>query len=410
MLRKKILLISTFFGELGGAEKVALEEVLLLKENGFIVKTFALDSNEVTKKPDYSIKDDGFLDKDMIRDKSFLSKMHLFFKILFNIQVYIRLKKAISEFDPDIIHMHRVKVFSPSLYLVLKKFKKTKIMTLHDHYLSCPSSSRLLGNGQKCNLNKCKYLYALKNKCVRNSRFETCIALHEFILRRHLFSDLKTITQYIVPSKFMMKWTVDSGISAEMITYIPNFTSLKAVSPEHSKQDGIAFIGRLTEQKGISVLLEAAKLTPDINYNIIGKGPYEEKIVDIVKDNNLKNVRIKGALYGNDLIESLRQACALVLPSIWPENAPLTIIEAYSQGVPVIGSNLGGTMELIENEKTGFTFNSGDSNELAEKIKLIVYSADKDKMSRNCIEYYSRYFTRSTHFENMCKLYEKSSS
>ena len=135
----------------------------------------------------------------------------------------------------------------------------------------------------------------------------------------------------------------------------------------------VLYFGRFSQEKGVGTLIEAAKQLPEVNFVFAGNGEYYE---EIEKLSNAKNVGFKT---GDDLDALIRNALFTVYPSEWYENCPFSVMESQEKLVPVLGANIGGIPELVEDGKTGWLFNSGNVLELREKVRQIMTEIEKDE-------------------------------
>jgi glycosyltransferase involved in cell wall biosynthesis len=145
---------------------------------------------------------------------------------------------------------------------------------------------------------------------------------------------------------------------------------------------------------------------PDVEFQMIGDGPLKESIYADISRRNLNNVILRGALYDKELDSARNTSKVLVVPSECNENAPLVILEAFSAGIPVVGSNLGGIPELIENGINGFLFKPGDAEDLKEKLLVILQNEKKrEEMGKCGYDKYLKYFTQESHASMMFREY-----
>ena len=132
----------------------------------------------------------------------------------------------------------------------------------------------------------------------------------------------------------------------------------------------IAFAGRLSKEKGIDILAEAAKRLPEYRFCIAGGGPDGECL------ENIPNVTMMGFLTGEKLVRFMANAKVMIVPSVWYENCPLSILEALSMGVPVITVNSGGMAELVDDGKTGTLASAADVQSIVDAIEKTVGNAE----------------------------------
>jgi glycosyltransferase involved in cell wall biosynthesis len=168
------------------------------------------------------------------------------------------------------------------------------------------------------------------------------------------------------------------------------------------------FYGRLAPEKGVMTLINTWKrLSKNVLLKIIGEGAMSAMIKDEIKSNNLSNIEFLGFRKGEELFDYIRNASFVLVPSEWYENNPLTIVEAYSSGKPVIGSNVGGIPELIIEGKTGYLFDMADSAELEQKINEAVTMSDNAyvKMSETAYRFACDKFSEKTHYRELLNIY-----
>ena len=199
----------------------------------------------------------------------------------------------------------------------------------------------------------------------------------------------------------MVEW----GWERSRFTYIPNFVDAGNFQANYQPGRAFVYFGRLGHEKGIATLIRAAALV-DLPLHIIGVGP-EEKALKELSSQLGATVRFFGYLQGEQLHDIIRSARAVVLPSEWYENAPLSVLEAYALGKPVIGASIGGIPELIREQETGFTFESGSEDKLAEILRLVAGLADAKltKMGRAGREWVEEEFSVNNYINRLIELY-----
>jgi len=193
--------------------------------------------------------------------------------------------------------------------------------------------------------------------------------------------------------------------------HLYNFYPLLSQSnPNTQKGNYLLFYGRLAPEKGVTTLINTWKRLPkDVHLKIIGEGVMSAMIKDEIKSNNLFNVEFLGFRKGEELFGYIRNASFVLVPSEWYENNPLTIVEAYSAGKPVIGSNIGGIPELIIEGRTGFLFDMGNSADLENKIREAVSMSDDAyvEMSETAYRFACDKFSEKTHYRELLNIYKE---
>lgn len=364
----KILMINKYYYLKGGAERYVFELTKLLEANGHKVIPFSMKN-----KANYLTKYEKYFINEVNLNRFNLANIIKFF---YNYQAVKKLKKLIKREKPDIAHLHNIAhQISPAIIKVLKKSHLRIIMTLHDYKLICPNY-RLYSKNKVCY--KClggKYYNCLRRKCLKNSWSKSFLAMLEAYLNNRLLKIYDLVDLYIAPSQFMKKICVKSGMPKNKIKVIYNFIDSNKEQLKNKVQGGyILYFGRLSPEKGIEVLLEAmGKIKVKINLKIVGDGPEGENLKSIISNLKLENrVELAEAKNGHELKRIIGQAKAIIMPSLWPENMPYSLLESLAMGKIVIASKIGGLPEIITDGQNGFLFKSGDSRELAQKMNLIL--------------------------------------
>ena len=270
----------------------------------------------------------------------------------------------------------------------------------------------MLSNGKVCEL--ClhgKYSNCIKNKCVKGSTAKSALAAIEAInyKRMKIYDD---IDLFITPSAFYKKKLEESGIIHSEIIHMKNFLPVDTVYNSDNPDKGyLLYFGRISEEKGVLTLVKAVeKLSSDIPLYILGTGPVEDEVKAYIDDKNLGNkIKMLGFKSGNELKKYVAEAKCIILPSEWYENGPYAIMEAMSQGKPVIVSNYGGLPEIVEDGKTGFICKPFDSDDLKSCIeKVCTLSADEYRqMGINAVNAAKSDFNPEKYIEKLTGIYEK---
>lgn len=365
----KILLINNYHYRRSGAEKAYFDTAEILRAHGHEVAFYSTkhDKNEETKWAKYFVEnvDYDYADKEF----PFWKKIKIAQSIIFNFKSKRNLEKLIQDFKPDIAHLHNVyHNLSPSIIYALKEHRIPIILTLHDYKLISPNYNLFLDGKiwEKKSVFSC-----VKDKCIKNSYLKSCICALEKILHDFLGSYQK-IDAFISPSKFLIKKFTEFNFP-KRIEFIPNPIEINHVnSPININSDGpLVFHGRLSKEKGIDVAIKAMELLEgEEKLWIVGDGPEKENLEKMIRDLELESsVKLLGFKSGRELQEILEKTKAILVPSIWYENMPYSIVESLALGKIVIASNIGGIPDLISDKLNGFLFFSGSSEDLAKKIR-----------------------------------------
>ncbi len=290
-----------------------------------------------------------------------------FFASVWNFFSVKKIKQKIEEFEPDIVHVHNWHFATgPLIFRKIHSMGVPIVHTIHNYRLLCPSAI-LLHKGKlfENSLHKSFPWKAIRNKVYRSSLLLTFwLALIVWFHKK--IGTWKTIDTYVCLTSFAVNLFQQSnfGVSGEKFAIKPNFIST-STQVVNKKENQFVFIGRLSEEKGISVLLDAFKELPFI-LKIAGDGPLKELILKASRE--FPNIIYIGNLSKDEVVKSLQETQALISPSICYEGMPMTILEAFSCGTPVIASNLGAMTSMISDGANGFLFESGNVFALKDVI------------------------------------------
>lgn len=362
----RILILNTYFSPFRGGEFISYNTFKMLREHG--VKVYFMAN---TKQPyfesDYEyIK---YFTKDITFIKEYLKNPLRYY---YNIKAKKDVQKFIDIIKPDLIHVHQfITGFSP---LVLDCFKGIPtIMTVHDCGIICPASTLMYKNREYCKNVKCKsgkFINCLLNKCDRDGIEGS---MRKTIRSYIIPPKLKYIDRFITPSKALKEVLINAniGIKEENVFVINNFLLNDEIKtePNYLNQGYFLYVGSLSKEKDVHCLLHAMKKLPkDIKLHIVGAGHEEKKLKHYAEENNLTNVEFLGFKNREEIKEEYQNCIAVIVPSNWFEIFGMVNIEAMINGKPVIGSNIGGIPEIVENDKTGLLFEPANVEQLKDCI------------------------------------------
>lgn len=395
----KILLVNKFYYPRGGDCIVAMNTRYLLESEGHEVRVFAMSYPENIN----TEFNDSFAPK-VNFSGGFGAKLAAMKRIFGKGDIVKSFKKVLSEFRPEVVHLHNIHSYlSPVVGELAHKFGAKVVWTLHDYKLICPSYSCRLPNGKNCEECISGNLAVIKNKCMKGSALQSFIADVEARYwnkdRLAYFTDV-----FIAPSSFMSMKMRQGGFPKEKIAVICNFIDplkydkIKSVAVQAEREKSFCYIGRLSVEKGVETLIEAA-VRANVRLNLAGDGPLREDLVKKYKKN--KNIKFLGHLSANDTANLLMRSQASILPSECYENNPLGVIESLCAGTPVIGANIGGIPELIDKE-CGVVFESGNIEELSN----ILTNFDSQLYDNQIISEKSlNRFSAETHYKKLIEIY-----
>ena len=356
----RVLLVNKFYYQRGGDCTAVFSTENLMKSKGHEVAVFSMQhpNNKQTVWNTYFPEEVSFSFSGVSK------KASAAMRIFHSGEVVRKFRNLISNFNPDVVHLHNIHSYISPIVAKIAHDNGIKVVwTLHDYKLICPTYT-CLRNG--CICEECFYdkKSVIKNKCMKNSRIASIMAYMEArYWNRKKLSEITNV--FISPSAFLKTKMTEAGYSPEQIEVLPNFMP-QSMMPAAEKDNYYCYVGRLSYEKGIDTLLEAASKLP-YKLKIIGGGPLLETYSNKYKSDKIEFL---GHTAPEELYRIVRNARLLVIPSVWYENNPFSVIESLCLGTPVIGARIGGIPELIEEDKNGLLFTPEDISELQAKIEL----------------------------------------
>jgi len=380
----KILLIHTYYQYRGGEDAVFEQEFDLLKR-GSEVRALSFHNKTGWR--------GGFQ----------------FLFSIWNIRASRKVKQAIMEFKPDIVQIYNWHFATgPVVIRVAKKLNTRLTLNVANYRLLCPSAT-LVYHGKLFlrSIEKKGFPWeAVRHRVYRHSYFQTF--WNAFIVFFHSkLGTWKMVDQYIVPTGIVKKLFTNHqsyiGIPAEKIVVKPNFSTGGSgkVSPRNRH---FLYVGRLSEEKGIQVMLDAFENSPH-ELIIAGSGP----LLDLVKAtcSRFSNITYAGKQSKEAVREAMNHCTALVFPSICFETFGLVISEAYSNGCPVIATDIGSPVDLVDEGVTGLHFTSGSAQSLRDLLDLWqgLTDAEQAQYQKNCISVYKDLYTPEENQRKLLAIY-----
>lgn len=367
----KVLFANKFFFLNGGSERVFFLEREFLLKQGIPVIDFSMQDERNFQ----SAYAESFVSHvDYHRKSRLLEKARQAASFIRSSESLHRLGDLVDREKPNIAHLHNIyHQITPSIIPLLKKKNVKVVLTLHDCKLICPSYL-MLNKGRIC------------EACHGRDFFKafTCHCqdsiLNGFLLAAEgywhsLFRSYESVDLFIPSSAFLAELVVRYRLPREKIVVLGNAIDTERLQPTYEDRGYGLYFGRLSKEKGLNTLLEAyGKLKTKRPFKIVGTGPLEDEL-----KRRSSNVEFLGFKTGNDLMDIISGAAFVVVPSEWYENCSNVVLEAMALGKPVIASRIGGLPEQIEDGKTGFLFQMGDHDELAEKMQTLWMDANLRK-------------------------------
>ena len=328
-----------------------------------------------------------------------------------------RLREAVRAHRADVVHFHNTfPLMSPAVYSAARAEGAAVVQTLHNFRLLCPGAN-FYRDGKVCEtcLGKSIPLAGVKHKCYRGSAAASAATAAMLTIHRGLGTWQSGVDAYITPTTFARDKFIEGGLPAERLHVKPNFVDPDpgfATDEQGGGAGGYAiFVGRLSHEKGLDVLLPAWELLNrdggvPVPLKIVGDGP----LADDVKAAAAKDATIKwlGRRAMDEVFELIGRARVLIFPSACYETFGRTAVEAFARGTPVIASGHGAPGEVVEDGRTGFHFRPGDPADLVAKLRAALPDSSRlDRMRSEVRREYEANYTGARNYEILMAIYEK---
>jgi glycosyltransferase involved in cell wall biosynthesis len=343
----KVLLVHNSYQQPGGEDRVFALEADMLRAHGHEVLVYHAHNDEVKGK----------------------NPLSLFADTIWNSKVYFKIRDLIRRARPEILHAHNTfPLISPAVFHAAEQERVPVVQTLHNFRLLCPSAT-FFRAGRVCEdcVKTVVPWPGVLHACYRDSVPASAATAAMLTIHRALQTWEKKIAVYISLTDFARSKFIEGGLPAEKVVVKPNFVH---PDPGLGGGDGgyALFVGRLTPEKGISTLLEAwSRLGKTFPLEIAGDGPLAPQVAKAVEQNS--GIRWLGWLPRDQVLERMKHASVLIVPSIWYEAFPMVIVEAFALGLPVIVSKLGSMSCVVDHGRTGLHFAAGDALGLVAQVQ-----------------------------------------
>jgi glycosyltransferase involved in cell wall biosynthesis len=387
----RVLLVHEYYRERGG-EDIAFEtDATLLAAAGHEVRRLAFHNAEIPEQA------------------SLRERLGLAAATLWSRSAAREVADAVRATRPQVVHFHNTfPLVSPAAFGAASRLGAGVVATLHNYRLLCPNAS-FFRDGRVCEdcLGARVALPGVLHACYRGSRGQTAVVAGLLALHRLRGTWLRDVDRLIAPSQFLRSKLVEGGLPAAQIAVRPNAI---AAPPAGEPAGGASFlyVGRLAVNKGIRTPLAAWRADPELwPLRIAGTGELADEVQSTVTLTR-GGVEWLGALAHDDVFAAMRGACALVVPSVWYENQPLTILEAFACGLPVIAARIGALPELVREGETGLLFAAGDAADLRAKLRwAMANQAAMRAMGARARQAYEQQYSAERSIAALVGLYEE---
>lgn len=385
----KVLLVHNRYQEKGGEDSVVESEKDLLSSHGVEVELLQANNDHIVG----------------IKDKLIASAA-----VFYNPEGVNRLNAAVAAFKPDIVHVHNwFPTLSPAIFGACNKNSVPVVNTLHNYRLLCVKGS-LYRNGSPCEdcLGTRLRLPGVLHGCYRGSRSGSAAVTAAMLTHWHMGTWHRAVDKFIALSEFARTKLIEGGLPAEKIDVKPNCLSS---DPGVRSGDGgyFAYVGRLTEEKGITTVLECWRQGPDLPLlRIVGAGDREDQVREAAS--SLHNVEYLGLRGSSEVLDVIGSAMALICPSRWYEGMPRVVVEAMAVSTPVIASRLGTYLEMIDHGRCGMLFDAGNAQALLACLREFVQGGASTNMRAETRRQFDSRYSGEMNIKKLIEIYQQTLS
>ena len=400
-----ILQVNKYFYRGGGSAGVFFAVSRLLEKKGHRISFFSVTDPRNDPSP-FS----GYFTEDVSFKNFRLSRLLKFIgRLTYSTECNRKVGRLLDMNKTDLVHLHNIyHQIAPSILLEMKKRRLPVVATVHNYHLIAPNHL-LFHDNRICEAtHRHKYYEAVLDRCIKNSYLASFIEAAEKYLRYLLPWEISLTDIFIAPSKFLQKKLLSYGIPAEKVEYLANFVDTAAYSPDYSAGGNILYFGRLAPEKGLSQLLQVMSRLPEIRLDIVGGGSCEKQLIAEANRLNLSNVSFLGFKEGSQLKEILKKSRFTVLPSLWYEIAPLSVLESFASGKPVIATETGGIPEMVRNGENGLLVEPNNIPEMEKAVRKLWHDRElTGKLGYQARADAVKNYDSDNHYRRLMAIYKK---
>jgi glycosyltransferase involved in cell wall biosynthesis len=382
----RVLLVHNFYQITGGEDSVFQAERAMLQEHGIDVSLFTVTNDRI---------------------RGPVRQAVTALQVIYNPMARRALARKLAELAPDVVHVHNFfPQLSPALFDACRDAKIPSVLTLHNFRILCPTGFLGADDADRERSLRQSCWWTVPRKVYRNSAAATLAVAAMVEFHKWTGTWLHKVDQFIALTDWARRTFIQGGLPADRISVKPNWVAHPAPRPADGVRQGALFVGRLDEQKGIRVLLQAWQGL-DYPLTIIGDGP----LADLVRQAASPWITFLGRQPQERVQQAMLAARFLVLPSVGYEMFPLTVLEAFASQLPVICSDLPSLAGLIEDGVTGLKFPPNDAPVLANRVRqALAETSILESLGRRAEHIYAARYTPEANVRQLMEIYETASS
>lgn len=321
-----------------------------------------------------------------------------------------RVAEELRAFRPDVVHVHNFfPLLSPSVYLACHEAGIPVVQTLHNYRLICPGAL-LFREGHPCEdcVGRSVPWPGVQHACYRGSRPGTAAVAAMLTVHRALQTWTERVDVYVALSQFARDKFAQGGLPLEKIVVKPNFADLNGSIAQGNGEFAL-YAGRLVPEKGVATMIAAwRQLTCLVPLRIYGEGPFIGDLQAQLAQGDSQAITFAGHIARAEFMQEMKKARFLLFPSECYENFPMTIVEAFACGIPVIASRLAAMQEIVSDASTGLLFNPGDPMDLARKVEWAwTHPREMHEMGKAARKEYELKYTAAINYQQLLGIYHR---
>jgi glycosyltransferase involved in cell wall biosynthesis len=383
----KILVAHNRYQQAGGEDTVVAEEVRMLQQRGHSVHQYTVDNDAIA----------GAWRQAVVAVRSFYSR-----------PASQEISKLLASFQPDILHVHNFfPSISPAIFFAARKYGVPVVQTLHNYRLLCANAT-LFRDGQPCEdcIIQRSFVPGVRHACYRGSRAGSAIVGASTSAQAALGTWSNRIDRYIALTQFAAQKLGSYRIPSSKIRIKPNFVPDRGYG---EGQGGFAlYVGRLSSEKGLETLLAADRLGHlPIPVHIVGDGPLLAEIERACARPGSRLIYL-GSMPRSQVVEQMKSAAVLLVPSLWYEGFPMVMVEALSFGLPIIASQIGGLPEIVQDGHSGLLFEPGNPSALLQVLGSFVSDTSRiEAMRKAGRDQFELHYTEQKNYDMLIGIYNE---
>jgi len=387
----KVLVVHNSYWLPGGEDVVVEAEVRLMAQNGDMVIRYQRSNNE-------------------LRGNGALEWLATGGAAVWSRSSFQGVRKILREERPDIAHFHNTfPLISPAAYSACAELGVPVVQSLHNYRLICPGG-QLLRDGQTCEdcVGKESAWRGVVHGCYRSSRGASAAVAAMLAVHRGLGTWQQRVSMYIALSEFARSKFIEGGLPADRIAVKPNFAQCN-VEDKTEPGNYLLYVGRLSHEKGPHLLFEAWRnLKALLPLHIVGDGPLAQEMNEQLNDSLKERIRMHGRCSPEQVASLMAGARCLLVPSLWYEGFPMSVVEAFSCGLPVLASRIGSLAEIVRDGVTGLHFEAGNRDDLAAKVEWAwTHPQQMAEMGRNARKEFETKYSAQQNYAMLMEIYER---